>query len=102
LGLIFARPTGAPIAGHSLRWRFEKALGSAGLPHVRFHDQRHTSATLAYASGASLKAVCDRLGHSTITITADLYQHHIRQVDEDVAEKLDGMLLPREKGAAAG
>jgi len=69
---------------------------------VRFHDLRHTSATLAHEAGASLKAVSDRLGHSTITITADLYQHRVRQVDEDVADKLDGMLRPREAAAEAG
>ena len=94
-GQIFAHPTGEPITGDAVRWRFEAALKQANVPHVRFHDLRHTSATLAHAAGASLKAVSDRLGHSTITITADLYQHHIRQVDDDVADKLDGMLRPR-------
>jgi integrase len=94
-GLVFAQPTGAPLTGDMVRHRFAAALALADVPVVRFHDLRHTSATLSHAAGASLKAVSDRLGHSTITITADLYQHHVRQVDEDVADKLDAMLRPR-------
>ena len=51
--------------------RFRELIRQAGLPPIRLHDLRHTSASLALAAGVPLKVVSDRLGHSTIGITAD-------------------------------
>ncbi len=64
--------------------RFRDLTEAVGLPRIRFHDLRHTSATLGLASGESLKQVSARLGHSSLTTTADLYV----QVPEESARAL--------------
>lgn len=60
-------------------------------PNLRFHDLRHTAASLLIASGAHPKAVCDWLGHSTITITMDRYGHLYPGALDDLAAKLDAV-----------
>ena len=72
---------GIPPAWLSRRMR--TLCDKHGLPRIRFHDLRHTSATLGLASGESLAAVSARLGHSSLTTTADLYL----QVPEEVARR---------------
>lgn len=72
------------------RRHFKPALKRAGLPAtVRFHDLRHTAASLLIQQGAHPKAVCDWLGHSTITITMDRYGHLYPGDLENLAGKLD-------------
>ena len=58
---------------------------------IRFHDLRHTAATLAIAAGAHPKAIQERLGHSSITTTLDRYGHLFPALDEELAERLDEM-----------
>lgn len=55
---------------------------------IRLHDLRHTSASLALAAGVPLKVVSDRLGHSTIAITANLYTHVSPAVAQDAADAI--------------
>ena len=54
---------------------FTKITKKNGLEHIRFHDIRHTSASILISEGVSLKAVSERLGHSSINITSDIYTH---------------------------
>ena len=74
--------------------RFERLLKKAGLPHFPLHALRHTYATLARRQGMDIKVLSDRLGHSTVTITIDLYQHVpqdlARQAANDVADFILG------------
>jgi integrase len=71
-----------------LQWA-DLDLGRAGLPAtIRLHDLRHASATLMLAGGVPLKVASARLGHSTIRVTADLYQHVDAALDTDAAERL--------------
>ena len=62
---VFARPDGAPLHPHLLSDAFKKLVKRSGLPRIRLHDLRHTHATLLLKSGAPIKVVSERLGHST-------------------------------------
>ncbi len=73
--LVFTDDRGHPLAGETVTHAFQAALTVAGLPKFRFHDLRHSAATFLIAAGIPLKHVSDLLGHSTITITADIYGH---------------------------
>ena len=75
LGLVFTQPDGNPWNGDVVLKHFTKGLGRAGLPKMRFHDLRHSAATLMLEKGADLKAVSSTLGHSTIVLTANTYAH---------------------------
>ncbi|BAE82597.1 tyrosine-type recombinase/integrase [Desulfitobacterium hafniense] len=66
--------------------------GKASLPHIRFHDLRHTSASLLIAQGVPLKNVSSRLGHSSIAITADIYASALQSADKEAAQKLEDIL----------
>jgi integrase len=93
LGLVFPDQIGRPQSGTAVTKDFAKSLQQAGLPHIRFHDLRHTFATLAISRGASLRAVADALGHSTITVTADTYAHVTPELRREVASALDGVVV---------
>ena len=66
----------------------------AGLPVIRLHDLRHTNASLALAAGVDLKVVSERLGHSQLAITADLYTHVNRGLGKAAAEQIARALRP--------
>ena len=75
-GLIFASEVGTPLNRHNLVTRsFKPLLKHAGLPAIRFHDLRHTCATLLFSKGVHPKFVQELLGHATIAITLDTYSH---------------------------
>lgn len=90
--LVFTDAVGRPLMGYNVTRDFSKVLRRAALPHIRFHDLRHTMATLAIGSGASLRTVSDALGHSSITVTADVYAHVTPEMKREVATALDGAL----------
>jgi len=73
---------------------FRRLVREAGLPEIRFHGLRHTSAGLALAAGVQMTVVSDRLGHSSTTITSDLYAHVVPAVAREAAEKI-AALVPR-------
>jgi integrase len=75
LKLLFTTDTGAPIHVSDLAKHFKSALGRAQLPPIRFHDLRHTAATLLLANGVPLVTVTKSLGHSSPAITAAIYAH---------------------------
>jgi integrase len=82
--LLCARADGSPMPPRSLTHEFEK-VGSG----VRFHDLRHTHATQLLLAGVHPRIVQERLGHSTVTLTLDLYSHVLPSMQEDAAAKLD-------------
>ena len=92
LGLVIDRGDGGPLPPWSLSQRFRALMTKAGID-LNFHGLRHAHASLMLASGANLKVVSDRLGHSTISITADLYTHLAKAVDQQAAQDLDAMLF---------
>jgi integrase len=89
--LICARMDGEPLQPQSLTHEFPRFLARLGpdFPKVRFHDLRHSSATIALAAGVDLKLVSERLGHTTIAITADLYLHPDQTMHEAAAQKIN-------------
>jgi len=75
-GLVFTNERGGAVEPRNLLSRsFAPLLTEAGIPHVRFHDLRHTAATLMAAKGVHTKVVSEMLGHASIGITLDLYSH---------------------------
>lgn len=83
IDLIFSTHTGKPIFPRSLTSEFNRAIKNANVTKIRFHDLRHTHATMCLEAGMSLKEVQDRLGHSSIKTTGDVYAH----VTESMKEK---------------
>ncbi|KAA0233128.1 MAG: site-specific integrase [Actinobacteria bacterium] len=91
--LVFAKPDGSPLHPDYVSQRFGRLVKKAGLPIIRLHDTRHTAATLLLEAGIPVKVVSERFGHSTTSITADLYQHVAPHMQEEAANKLGAMLL---------
>jgi integrase len=93
LGLVFCSTVGTPLRRQNVQRRnFKPLLERAGLPQeVRFHDLRHTFATLALSRGADVKTISHMLGHSSIRTTLDIYAHVLPQAQEDALKKLDGL-----------
>ncbi len=91
--LVFANEVGRPIAATNLRNRsFWPLLERAGLPRSRFHDLRHTAATLLLGRGVHPKIVSEMLGHSQIAITLDLYSHVTPTMQRQAADELEAAL----------
>lgn len=71
---------------------FAKAVKKADVPKIRFHDLRHTNATLLLASGVGIKTVSERLGHTSVAITLGIYTHVLPGEQEAVAGKVNELL----------
>lgn len=82
---MFCTVVGAPLHPQYVSKTFERLTEAGSLPIIRLHDLRHTSATLLLDQGVALKVVSERLGHSSVSITADLYQHVLEHMQEDAA-----------------
>ena len=92
-GLVFPNGSGKPMNPSNLLVRsYRKLLGRADLPRLRFHDLRHTAATLLLGQGVHAKVVSEMLGHSSITITLDLYSHVTPTMQQQAADALDALL----------
>jgi integrase len=94
-GFVFTTKRGKPIdlcnAGRYRRRLLEKA----GLRPCRFHDLRHTAATLLLAQGVHGRTVMELLGHSAIGVTLNLYSHVLPRLKDEAAEKMDAALSHR-------
>ncbi|MAT96375.1 MAG: hypothetical protein CL608_04460 [Anaerolineaceae bacterium] len=90
-GFIFTTSVGTPISPRNLLRHFYKAIDQANLPRIRFHDLRHTFATLMLSvdGGVHPKVVQEMLGHSSITQTLDTYSHVIPGIKQEAAEKIN-------------
>lgn len=84
-GLVFCREDGTMLDPRNFTRHFQNLLIKAGLPKVRLHDLRHTHASLLLARGVHPKVVQERLGHSSITMTLDLYSHLHRESSSSFA-----------------
>jgi integrase len=97
--LVLADAIGRPLNGDRIRARFYALLKTAGLPRIRLHDLRHTHATLMLAQGTHPKIVSERLGHSGIGITLDVYSHVLPGLQAEAAEQLGALIRPPVGGA---
>lgn len=89
-GYVFTDTKGNLIRVQNMvRRSFKEILKKAGLPDIRFHDLRHTHATLLLQQGVNPKLVQERLGHSSISLTLDTYSHVLPNMQKQVAEELD-------------
>ena len=96
-GLVFPNGAGNPENhGNVLRRGFYPALRRAGLRHIRFHDMRHTYASLLIENGEHPKYIQTQLGHSSIKITMDVYGHLMNATNSRAAEKLATLALGKE------
>jgi integrase len=93
-GLIFTTSNGTPIHPRNLLRDFKKLLSDAGLPIIRFHDLRHTAASLMLNSNIPPIVVSRRLGHAKASITLDVYGHLIPSMQTEAAEKIDELVTP--------
>jgi integrase len=100
--LLFTTETGRPLHVHNIVVRhFKPLLKKAKLPNLRLYDLRHTHATLLLAAGEHPKVVQERLGHSSITLTLDVYSHVVPGMQEKAAERLDALLASTKAAGAA-
>ena len=90
--LIFPTPIGTPLDCSNVLKAYKKCLKEAGLPNLRFHDLRHTAATLMLQEGINPKIVQERLGHADISLTLNTYSHVLPSMQKEAAEKMDELL----------
>jgi integrase len=91
-GYVFAAPEGGPLRRNGFRRRFwQPAVRTSVGEPLRFHDLRHSHAALLIAEGVHPKAMADRLGHSSIRTTLDVYGHLLEGLDGAAADALDAM-----------
>lgn len=90
--LIFCSSIGTALNQSNLTKRFHALLAKAGLTRIRFHDLRHTAATLLLQKGVHPKIVQEMLGHSQISLTLDTYSHVLPAMKREAATKMDEIL----------
>ena len=95
------RSTWCSLPGSEHRWKprnvlrhLQRGLAALKLPHHRFHDLRHTAASLLLAQGCTLHTVQKILGHSQIALTSDLYGHLFMSVAREAMAGMDAALSP--------
>jgi integrase len=90
---VWESPSGGPFRySNWFKRHFKPAVERAGLPvATRFHDLRHSYAAMLIAQGAHPRAIMERMGHSTITVTLDTYGHLLPKIDAALDDALDGM-----------
>ena len=89
---VFPSPNGGPISPDSVLHMLHRVLKRAGLPKVRFHDLRHTFATLALQNGVDVKTVSGMLGHFSAGFTLDTYAHITSAAQRQAAKTMENVL----------
>lgn len=92
LDLVFAAPDGGPWNPLSFTVAFMELVRRPGMTRVRFHDLRHTHATQMLALGIHPKIASERLGHSTVGLTLDMYSHVLPSMQDELVEKIDRLM----------
>jgi integrase len=91
-GLVFTSTVGTPLEPRNVNRQFDGLLKKAGLAHIRFHDLRHTAASLRLAQGVHPRVVMEILGHSKISVTMDTYSHVIPALNKEAANRIEELL----------
>jgi len=95
---VFCTITGTHLRPGLVVDEFKKLLEKADLPDIRFHDLRHSAATLLLSLGVHPKVVQELLGHTQISMTMDIYSHVLPSMQQDTVSRLNSLLLRREEG----
>lgn len=90
-GIVFCNRFGGHMNPERMVSMFHKVLEDAGLPNMRFHDLWHSAATILLVAGVHPKLVQERMGHSTIAMTIDIYSHVIPSMQQEVVDKIDNI-----------
>jgi integrase len=91
-GLVFTTSTGRPVDARNVQRSFRRLLRKAKLPRMRFHDLRHSCASLLLTQGVAPRVVMETLGHSRISITMDTYTHVMPALQREAADAIDRSL----------
>jgi len=92
--LVFSTRNGNPLDPENvIHHQFQPALIRSGLRHIRFHDLRHTFATLLIHQGENVKFIQSQLGHASATTTLDRYGHLMPNTQQEAGEKLDRLVF---------
>lgn len=94
---VFSHADGTPFHHNESYLWFRKFLKKNDLRYIRFHDLRHTSATLLINQGVHAKIISERLGHTNITTTMNIYGHALRSADQSAADMLESLFANRSK-----
>jgi integrase len=90
--LVFVGATGGPMDGTAITKRLQRKLIAGGLPRIRFHDLRHSAASLMLAQGVPARVVMETLGHSQIATTLNIYSHVSTDLQREAADAMDRAL----------
>lgn len=91
--LVFCNEDGTQLHPDRVSDAFDRAVAKAGVPRIPFKNMRHTHATLGLLAGVDLKIMSARLGHASVSITADVYQQVIDGMDEDAARRIGALVF---------
>jgi len=98
--LVFASVEGKPLNPPSLSREFNRIVRQAALENVRFHDLRHTFASLMLLRGVAPKVISEALGHASVAFTMDVYSHILPGMQSDAMALLDQVLPEAKNGVA--
>lgn len=92
-GFVFHNAARQPLQRETITKRFHREAHRAGLPEIRFHDLRHTAATILLSEGAHFKVVQEMLGHSSATTTLNTYAHVTQTMQDEAAARMQRFLV---------
>lgn len=90
--LVFTNELGNHVATRTVYKRFKAIVAKMGLPQIRFHDLRHSYATLAIQNGVDYKTISHNLGHSTVAFTMDIYADVSMTMQKDSVQKMESFI----------
>lgn len=96
--LVVCTHFGGPVTQRAIQKVWDSFIKKTGAHKITFHDLRHTHASLLIKQGVHIKVISERLGHSSVSITLDLYGHLMSNMQEDAAAHLDKIIKPVRKG----
>jgi integrase len=102
MGLVFCTHQGRPLNDRNLSRDFYGLLDLAGLPRIRFHDLRHSCASLLLLQGVPARVVMEVLGHSQIALTMNTYSHVMPALAQDAADRMNAVFAPPGRAGELG
>ncbi len=90
--VIYNLKNGSTVFPSNLTKAYIKDVKRSGLPHIRFHDMRHTHVTMLIEKNVNVKIISERLGHSKVGVTLDIYSHVLPSMQQEAADKLDEII----------